>query len=293
MKKVIKFLSLALALILIIGTFAGCSAKNYVGTKKTKEKLEYTVENNEITIVGYTDTTTQTQIVIPDEIDGIPVTAVADFGLFNAESLKKITIGKNIKTIGTWAMTNNQHLQEFEVAEGNEYFTAVDGILFTKDMKTIVYYPCAKGVEFSKYGDPLCRDPEKDDFVAISYTIPDTVETIRSKAFYKCYYIDEIVIPDSVKTIEEKAFHHCESLNALNLPKQLEFIGKDAFAYCKKIENVTIPSTIKQIDEYAFFFCDNMKELNIEAKESDITLGNKWYPTNNGRQIKECKINWK
>lgn len=293
MKKIIKISAVILALVLVISTFAGCS-NNIVGkSSKTKEKLEYKIENNEAIIIGYTDTTTRTEITVPDEIEGYPVTKIADFGLFNAESLTKITIGKNVKEIGTWAMTNNQRLQEFCVDEANEYFTAVDGILFTKDMKTLLYYPNAKGVEFSKYGDPLRRDPEKDDFVKLSYVIPDGVETIREKAFYKCWYIDEITIPDSVKRIEEKAFHHCESLNELNLPKQLEFIGKDAFAYCKKIEKVTIPSTIKQIDEYAFFFCDSMKELNIEAKESDITLGNKWYPTNNGRQIKECKINWK
>lgn len=293
MKKTVKVLCVVLAFVLMTGTFAGCSGNIFDKSSKTKEKLEYKIENNEVTIIGYTDTTTRTEIVVPDEIDGCPVTKIADFGLFNAESLTKITIGKNVKEIGTWAMTNNQRLQEFCVDEANEYFTAVDGILFTKDMKTILYYPNAKGVEFSKYGDPLRRDPEKDDFVKISYVIPDGVETIREKAFYKCWYIDEITIPDSVKRIEEKAFHHCEAITALDLPANLEFIGKDAFAYCKKVEKVNIPSTIKQIDDYAFFFCDGMKELNIDAKEDDVKLGNNWYPTNNGRQIKECKITWK
>lgn len=286
MKKLTKILAVLLAITTIALCFTGCS-------QKTKEKLEYKIENNEVIITGYTDSTERTEIVVPDEIEGYPVTEIADFGLFNAESLTKITIGKNVKTIGTWAMTNNQRLQEFVVDEGNEYFTAVDGILFTKDMKTIIYYPNAKGVEFSKYGDPLHRDDSKDDFIEMSYVIPDGVETIRSKAFYKCYYIDNITIPDSVTSIEEKAFHHCEALRALNLPKNLEFIGKDAFAYCRKIESATIPSTIKQIDEYAFFFCESMKELNVEAKKDQITLGNKWFPTSKGKELKNCQINWK
>lgn len=286
MKKVKKLLSVILALAIVAVSFAGC-------TQKTDVKLEYKIENGEAVITGYTDSTERTEIVVPDEIDGCPVTEIADYSLFNAESLTKITIGKNVKTIGTWAMTNNQRLQEFAVAEGNEYFTAVDGILFTKDMKTILYYPNAKGVTFSKYGDPQHRDSSKDDFVSIDYVIPEGVETISSKAFYKCYYIDHISIPDSVTRIEEKAFHRCESVKNLELPKNLEFIGKDAFAYCYGIEKITIPSTIKQIDEYAFFFCDNIKELNIEAKEENIQLGKNWYPTNNGKQIKDCQINWK
>lgn len=286
MKKITKILSILLVFAIVAVSFAGCSQKN-------KEKLEYEIVDNEVIITGYTDSTERTEIVIPDEIDGYPVTEIADFGLFNAESLTKITIGKNVQKIGTWSMTNNQRLQEFVVAEGNEYFTAVDGILFTKDMKTLLYYPNAKGITFSKYGDPQHRDSSKDDFVEISYTIPDGVETISSKAFYKCYYIDHITIPDSVTRIEEKAFHRCEAMKELDLPANLEFIGKDAFAYCYGITSATIPSTIKQIDEYAFFFCDNMKELNIEANEEDIILGKNWYPTNNGKQIKDCQINWK
>ena len=285
MKKIVKALSVILTLAVVVTSFAGCSQKN-------DQKLEYKIESNEAIIIGYTDSTERTEIVVPDEIDGCPVTEIADFGLFNAESLTKITIGKNVKTIGTWAMTNNQHLQEFAVDEENEYFTAVDGILFTKDMKTIVYYPNAKGISFSKYGDPLQRDSSKDDFVEITYTIPEGVETIRSKAFYKCYYIDNVVIPDSVTVIEEKAFHRCSALATLDLPKNLEFIGKDAFAYCELIKTVTIPATIKEIEDYAFFNCTGIEVLNIETQEANIKQGKKWKPTSKGQENKKVQINW-
>ena len=285
MKKIVKALSVILILAVIAAAFVGCAQKN-------GESLEYKIVDNEVIITGYTDSTERTEIVIPDEIDGCPVTEIADFGLFNAESLTKITIGKNVKTIGTWAMTNNQHLQEFVVDEANEYFTSVDGILFTKDMKTIVYYPNAKGISFSKYGDPLQRDSSKEDFVEITYTIPEGVETIRSKAFYKCYYIDNVVIPDSVTVIEEKAFHRCSALATLDLPKNLEFIGKDAFAYCELIKTVTIPSSIKEIEDYAFFNCTGIEVLNIETQEANIKQGKKWKPTSKGQEIKNVQINW-
>ena len=277
MKKGLRFLSIFCAVALIVASFAGC-------TQSTKDKLEYVIENNEVTITGYTDSTVRTEITVPDEIEGYPVTEIADFSLFNAESLKKITIGKNVREIGTWSMTNNQRLVEFAVDEENEYFTAVDGILFTKDMKTLVYYPSAKNIEFNKYGEAQNTT---------SYVIPDGVETIRSKAFYKCYYLENIKIPDTVTSIEEKAFHRCSALKELDLPSNLEFIGKDAFAYCELIESATIPETIKQIDEYAFFNCSGMKELNIYNAEENIKLGKNWYPTYNGQQIEDCVINWK
>lgn len=64
------------------------------------------------------------------------------------------------------------------------------------------------------------------------------------KAFYKCYYIENISIPESVKSIEEKAFHRTSALTELTLSNNLEFIGKDAFAYCDKLEIVTIPKSV-------------------------------------------------
>ncbi len=45
----------------------------------------------------------------------------------------------------------------------NPFFTSVNGVLFTKDMRTLVCYPCGKG------GD--------------SYKTPETVETIGAAAF--------------------------------------------------------------------------------------------------------------
>lgn len=255
----------------------GCSPK-------TESKLEYKIVNNEVIITKYTDSTQKTEIIVPDEIEGFPVTEIADFSLFNCESLKKIYIGKNVSKIGEWSMTNNQRLEQFAVDESNEYFCSVDGVLYSKDMKTIIYYPPARNIKFDKYGEAQNTT---------QYEIANGVETVRTKAFYKCYYVDSITIPDSVKSIEEKAFHRSSSLTEIKLPLSLTFIGKDAFAYCDKLEKVTIPKSVKEIDEYAFFNCSNMKELVMLPKEEDMILQKNWYPTSNGKQIKECKIIWK
>lgn len=276
MNRLKNIFCVLLCSVLVPLAFSGCSVQ-------TEEKLEYEIKDNEVIITGYTDSTTRTEVSVPDEIDGLPVTEIADFSLFNAESLKTIYIGRNVKTIGEWSMTNNQRLEQFIVDDANDYFCSVDGVLYSKDMKTIIYYPPAKNISFNKYGEAQNTT---------QYTIADGVETIRSKAFYKCYYIDSISIPDSVKRIEEKAFHRMSALTSLVLPQNLEYIGKDAFAYCDKIEEVTIPETVTEIEEYAFFNCSSIRKLVMLAKEDEITLNDKWYPTSNGRQVKECEIIW-
>ena len=277
MKNIKKIICLLCCLSAVAFTFTACSSK-------TESKLEYEIINNEVIITKYTDSTQRTEITVPDEIEGLPVTEIANFSLFNCESLKKIYIGKNVSKIGEWSMTNNQRLEQFAVDEANEYFCSVDGVLYSKDMKTIIYYPPARNIKFDKYGEAQNTT---------QYSIPNGVETIRTKAFYKCYYVDEISIPEGVKSIEEKAFHRTSALTQLVLPDSLEFIGKDAFAYCDKIEKVTIPESVKEIDEYAFFNCSSMQELVMLPKEEDMILQKNWYPTSNGKRIKECEIIWK
>ena len=283
MKK--RFVKIFALLICICLLFSGCGAvSTFLGIES--DDIEYTIENGEATITGVPNKISITKIVIPDEYEGVPVTKVADFAVVNLEYVTEIHIGKNVKEIGPWAFENNQYVTAFDVDENNEYFCDVDGVLFTKDMKTLLFYPLAKDLTDAK-------DDNGNDIKVSEYTIPDGVETIRTKAFYKCGKITKIHIPDSVKNIEEKAFFRCSSLSDLTLSKNVEIIAKDAFAYCSAISEINIPSTIKQIDTYAFYNCTSLLTINVDAKESDVTLGDKWYPTQNGLAIKDLKINWK
>ena len=300
--KTKRIVVLMLAISVIVACFSGC--KMSFASKDPLDSTKFKVENGEIAISGYTDRTTITEYVVPAEyeVDGktYPVTKIADFGLCNAESLTKITIGKNIKEIGTWSMTNNQRLVEFVVDPENPYFTAVDGVLFSKDMKTIVYYPPAKGVNFDKYGQVQLEKEkikigknqvEIETYKDIpTYNIPDSVETIAPKAFYKCYFLNVTHFPSALKTIGEKAFFQVYEQLDFDMPANIEFIGKDAFAYDDKLTKVDIGAAIQEIEEYAFFNCTRLNEINVAKKEADIKLGKKWQPTEKGRIRKECTV---
>jgi hypothetical protein len=281
MKKAVAVILAAVSALLM---FSSCG----INLDFNAVAIKYKEVEGGMTVSGYTDKTTVTAITIPDEIDGKPVVSVSDFGVCNAESLTEITIGKNVSEIGTWAFTNNQHLKKFNVDPENENFVSVDGILFTKDMKTLCFYPCGRNINFDKYGQP-----EKDDNgenIITTYEIPDGVKVIRSKAFYKCYYVNITSFPDSIERIEEKAFHRTSALTNFKMPAGLNYIGKDAFAYDDKLTELTIPSKIKEIGEYAFFNCTAMEKLTVEAKEEDLVLGKKWQPTGKGKILDTCEV---
>ena len=89
-----------------------------------------------------------------------------------------------------------------------------------------------------------------------------------------------------------KAFFLCD-LKEIILPDGLEVIGKDAFGFCSSLKEVTVPASVTRIDEYAFYSCTSLLEVNMLGSESDMVLGKKWYPTNNGASLgDELVINW-
>lgn len=268
----------------VIGCLCLCGCDNKLGNMK------YTEENGEITVTGYDDSTLVTELKIPDEINGMPVVKIDDFGVVNAESLTKISIGKNVREISSWAFTNNQSLKEFSVSQENTHFKAIDGVLFTYDPENgqtseLVCYPTAKGAEI---------DSKKEIRKYSSYVVPEGVTVIRSKAFYKNGYLTQVTLPQSLERIEEKAFHRASALEGITLPASLSYVGKDAFAYCgsEKFTEITIPASVAEIREYAFYNCTNLKKITVLRKEEGMILGKKWYPTDNGRNIKTLEISF-
>jgi hypothetical protein len=91
-------------------------------------------------------------------------------------------------------------------------YSATNGILFSKDSKTLVRYPASK--------------------VDTSYTIPSSVTAIKDGAFESCSGLSSISIPSSVTFIGKQAFYGCSSLSSIVIPSSVTGIGKGAFEDC-------------------------------------------------------------
>lgn len=271
-KKTVCALLLTVRLALLL---AGCEVLPQAGGTKT---VVYRVKDGEAAVREFPNSSTVRTVEIPDVCEGVPVTKIADFAAVNLESLEVVRIGKNVREIGVWAFENDQKLRAFEVDPENPYFCSEEGVLFTRDMKTLLFYPASRGLRGA------------DD--TSTYAIPEGVQTVRTKAFYKCGRLAGVSLPQSLTSLEEKAFFRCGSLKDVKLPQELDFIGKDAFGYCTGLTEIVIPKSVTQIGEYAFYNCTGLKSVRMEGRESELTLGKKWYPTNNGRNMSDLVIEW-
>ena len=83
-------------------------------------------------------------VVIPDTIMDYPVTAIAEKAFSLESTIRSISIGKNVRSIGENAFTRCAALERIEVDPENEYFTSIDGVLFDKEVKTVIAYPGGK-----------------------------------------------------------------------------------------------------------------------------------------------------
>ncbi|QUB91193.1 leucine-rich repeat domain-containing protein [Prevotella denticola] len=119
----------------------------------------------------------------------------------NCKNLKTIRIPKNVNNIETGAFNFCEKLENFDVAPDNETYSSVDGILCSKDKKTLKTFPAGKADS--------------------RYTSLPYFEKIGAYAFYNSKNITNITIPRTVTTIDTRAFALCDNLSSLS------FMGKD------------------------------------------------------------------
>lgn len=152
---------------------------------------------------------------------------------FDSCNLEEITLSASLRDVGSAEPFGRCHsLRALHVAAGNAYFTAVDGVLFSADMKTIVRYPAAKTAE--------------------SYTVPASVTTIGFGAFYICRNLTAITLPASLQKLERWSFAYCEGLTSLVIPDGVTALALACFGWCRGLTEVTIPASVTKIEVRAF-----------------------------------------
>lgn len=264
MKKGIVLILVLIFCLVLVGMASACSIVK-------QDNLEYTLqkETNTYTVTAYKDLQSVTTLTLPNEIEGRFVTEIGKHGLSNSDYLTEITLGENITKIDSWGIRNNQALKQIKVSPNNASFKSIDGVLFSKDGKTLIAFP-NKNTE--------------------SYTVPEGVETIENMAFYKCSNLKEVKLASTVKTVGDMAFLKTLSLEKVTLNEGLKSIGKNAFLGCEKLTSLEIPQTIESIGEFAFYNCVNLLNVRVYKAEANIDLGKKWYPTKAGQNIKAAKV---
>ncbi|MBO5900925.1 MAG: leucine-rich repeat domain-containing protein [Alistipes sp.] len=170
------------------------------------------------------------------------VTCIGDWAFADCSSLKSITIPNSVTEIGWDAFRGCSSLKSF-----NGKFASEDGRCLIKDGELIAFAPAG----------------------LTSYTIPNSVTSIREGAFWGCSSLTSITIPNSVTSIGRHAFYGCSSLTSITIPNSVTSIEWDAFRSCSNLTSITIPNSVTSIGQVALDGCNSLKSFNGKFASED------------------------
>lgn len=194
------------------------------------------------------------EAILPDGVK-----TVGDFAFVYCRNLKKVRIGASTK-LGKLDFVATYKLKELELGADNPYYTLLDDVLFSKDMKTLEVYPSARDVNVGKF----------------RYQVPASVTTIAPGAM-NGIIVTAVVLPRGLKTIGDCAFLGAH-IDWLTIPESVDSIGACAFNDCDqdvKISHLVFlrdtPVTFRNNGGYGYNGGTNISS-NISFYRSDTHL---------------------
>ncbi len=201
-------------------------------------------------------------LIIPDEIVVNNVVFKVDsicagFGCIedlggwstNHYPLNSITINKHIKVTSGHDL-GGARTKSFFVDGANPYLQAVDGIIYSKDLKTLYNYPSLK-----------------EDSI---YIMPDFVEFISHSAFVDLSYLEKIVFNNTVENLPDYLFMS-NDLKSLKLSDRIKGWCESALWNLSKIEEIILPKELSNDSWYSKYYGDDQI---IPRNVNNVTISN-------------------
>ncbi len=181
-------------------------------------------------------------------------------------------------------------LQAFNVAEGNTYYEAVDGILYSKGKTTLYRVPVshpATSIALPNTVTTIGRGAFENCKNLVSVSMSDSVTDLGYYTFRNASNLETVRLSDNITSIGDECFVGCEKLSSVNIPSKTEYIGEKAFEGCESfggelvipegvtrigadafaetgITSVTIPGTVENLQHRIFYNCDSLETAIIE-----------------------------
>ncbi len=172
-------------------------------------------------------------------------------------------------------MIDDTNVVSYEAPAESECFSAIDGILYSKDRKKLIKCPGGRtgdiiipeGVEsINDYAFSLSK--------ISSVSFPESMNYIGRNAFLYSE-VSRIDFGNGITYIgghEGMVFSGCKNLTEVEVPSNVIRIGDGCFWNCTNLKKVTLHDGLQSIGEAAFLGCESLKELSIPG--TVVRLGN-------------------
>ncbi|MBQ7983820.1 MAG: leucine-rich repeat domain-containing protein [Clostridia bacterium] len=180
------------------------------------------------------------------------VEVIEDYAFGGCISLEKITLSDTVSRIAGDSILSPfaKTSVKITIDRKNPHFTTSNGILYSKDMTTLIACPTGKSKHIRipdtvmTIGETAFCGNKMTDI-----TLPDSVTVIENAAFSFCENLKEITLPDSVTTLRHLAFSQCTGLTSVTLSENLSFLGTAPFLGCTALTSVCFRGDVPEISD--------------------------------------------
>ncbi len=250
---------------------------------------------------------TDTEVKVPENIDGKAVTSIGDSAFADCKDVTKIIIPNEVTSIGSHAFNNCALVTEIDIPGSVTY---IDNYAFMNcsGLKDVYYAGTEQQwntIDIVATGNDYLLNAQKhfqkdtvdDTEQQYEYKILDdgTIEiveykknagsvvsipamidgrqvtSIGEKAFYSSGgMVIEISIPEGVKHIGNEAFSFCGGLTKISIPDSVTSIGEGVFNACGQLTEIIIPENLNSIEKQLFQRCRKLENITIPLSVTNI-----------------------
>ena len=182
-----------------------------------------------------------TTVSLPDSL-----LSIEDEAFMRCINLKEISFPDSVTNLGKNPFESCEDVI-FKVSPDHQYIAEIDGVLFSKSDKRLIWFPAKE----------------------ISYVVSEGIQIIGADAFCNCENLTEVTLPASLTTIEDEAFQGCKALLSIIMPSGLISIGNSAFSDCDNLTDISLPDGLQEMGQSAFSSCDNLESIVLP---NDLTI---------------------
>jgi hypothetical protein len=153
-----------------------------------------------------------------------------------------VIIPSTVAQLDVTVLNKDTQIMSISVDENNPYLCSVDGVLFSKDMETLIRYP---------------------SLVKGDYTVPEGTKNIEDGAFFRNKEMTSVTFPEGTEIIRDGALCRCDSLETVNLPSSISYIGNHAFTNSDKLTTIYYDGSEEEWNAVYKDFADIPEGCNI------------------------------
>ena len=261
-KKAISGIIATLVLIGVVSFFSSNPVQDYSVTASAAYytegeygNLRYKMYSDHIEISHCNESAVK--VVIPAELDGLPVTKIGSFVFKDCVNLTSVTIPKGVTSIDTQSFTGCTGLKSITIPDGVTTigYSAFEGCTNLTD---IIIPDSVIRIGRDTFKDTAWYNAQPDGLVYIgkclykykgkmpenySAVIRTGTVGIAENAFYYEKNLIDVSIPDSIVNIGVNSFSDCDGLTKIVIPDNGVTIELNAFNSCSNLIDVTIPDS--------------------------------------------------